>query len=266
MSGIFFVEPGYVPGPVNPITGRNYEHGWICLRLTDEAEYEVFCSGRELYCAAISKQNPGWKYRVMDFVEYSLGQGKDVIFSGERADYEAARKAYAGHHHKDRTLRPHEMRVLVHSATPDGYPSIVRMGALKSRKLLIQEGVISEKKPSIGRKLCAAEDFEDYVMLSQNGVDGELVIASKQLGRIESSPDVPYRPGARFYFDAEAIALDGLLVRDGLHLKVERKLPLAAYLLWTATPENVDPAETEWTPGKFAEKADKSFEAWFGEV
>ena len=75
-----------------------------------------------------------------------------------------------------------------------------------------------------------------------------------------------YRPGARFYFDAEAIALDGLLVRDGLHVKVERRLPLAAYLLWTATPENVDPDETEWTPKKFAEKADKSFEAWFGEV
>ena len=143
MSGIFFVEPGYVPGPVNPITGKHYEHGWICLRLTNEAEYEVFCSGRELYCAAISKQNPGWKYRVMDFVEYSLAQGKDVIVSGERADYAAARKAYAGHHHKDRSLRPHETRVMVHSATPDGYPSIVRMGALKSRRLLIQEGVIA---------------------------------------------------------------------------------------------------------------------------
>ena len=126
--------------------------------------------------------------------------------------------------------------------------------------------MISEKKPSIGRKLCAPEDFEDYVMLSQNGVDGELVVASKQLGRIESNPDVPYKPGARFYFDAEAIALDGLLVRDGLHLKVEKKLPLAAYLLWTATPENVDPDETEWTPAKFARKADQSFEAWFGEV
>lgn len=266
MSGIFFVEPGHVPGPVNPVTGGTYEHGWICLRLTDEAEYEVFCEGRELYVAAISKQNPGWKYRVMDFVEYALKQGKDVLFSGDRADYEAARKAYAGHRHKDRTLRPHEMRVMVHSATPEGYQSIVRMGALKSRRLLIDEGVISEKKPSIGRKLCAPEDFEDYVMLSEIGVDGELVVASKQLGRIVNNPDVPYQPGARFYFDAEALALDGLLVRDGLHLKVERKLPLAAYLLWTATPENVDPNEKNWTPRSFAERANKSFEAWFGEV
>lgn len=266
MSGIFFVEPGYVPGPVNPVTGGSYEHGWICLRLTDEAEYEVFCSGRELYCAAISKRHPGWKYRVMDFVEYSLEQGKDVLFSGKREDYEEARRIYAGHHHKDRKLRPHEIRVLVHSATPEGYPSIVRMGALKSRKLLIQEGVISESKPSIGRKLCAPEDFEDYVMLCDDSVSGEIVVASKQLGRIEPSTFVQYRPGARFYFDAEALALDGLLVRDGLHIKVEKKIPLAAYLLWTATPENVDPNEKHWTPRTFAERADKSFEAWFGEV
>ena len=266
MSGIFFVEPGHVPGPVNPITGKNYEHGWICLRLTDEAEYEVFCSGRELYCAAISKRNPGWKYRVMDFVEYSLAQGKDVLFSGERADYEAARREYAGHHHKDRSLRPHEIRVLVHSATPDGYPSIVRLGALKSIKLLIEEGIISETKPSIGRKLCAPEDFEDYVMLCDDSISGEIVVASKQLGRIEPSPFVKYQPGARFYFDAEALALDGLLIRDGLHIKVPRKLPLAAYLLWTATPENVDPNEKNWTPRTFAERADQSFEAWFGEV
>lgn len=266
MSGIFFVEPGYVPGPVNPVTGGNYEHGWICLRLTEESEYEVFCSGRELYCAAISKNHPGWKYRVMDFVEYSLEQGKDVIFSGKREDYEAARKAYAGHHHKDRYLRPHEIRVLVHSATPDGYPSIVQMGALKSRKLLIQEGVISEKKPSIGRMLCAPEDFEDYVMLCDDSISGEIVVSSKQQGHIEPSSFVSYRPGARFYFDAEAIALDGLLIRDGLHVKVKRKLPLAAYLLWTATPENVDPNEKNWTPRTFAERADRSFEAWFGEV
>ncbi len=266
MSGIYFVEPDYVPGPVNPVTGGAYENGWICLRLTDEAEYEVFCEGRELYVAAISKQNPGWKYRVMDFVEYSLGQGKDVLFAGLREDYEAARRVYAGHHHKDRRLRPHELRVMVHSATPDGYPSIVRMGALKSRRMLIEEGVIQESKPSIGRKLCAPEDFEDYVMLSQNSTDGEIVVASKQLGRIDPNPDVIYRPGARFYFDAEAMALDGLLIRDGLHVKVKHKLPLAAYLLWTATPENVNPHETEWTPRKFATQADKSFEAWFGEV
>lgn len=266
MSGIFFVDSSYVPGPINPVNGRRYEQGWICLRLTDEAEYEVFCGGRELYCAAISKRNPGWKYRVMDFVEYSLKQGKDVIFSGDRADYEEARREYAGHCHKDRFLRRHEVRVMVHSATPEGYFSIVRMGALKSRKLLIEEGIISSEKPSIGRKLCAPEDFEDYVMLSQGGWDGELVVASKQLGRLEANPQVTYRPGARFYFDAEAIALDGLLVRDGLHVKTERQLPLAAYLLWTATPENVDPYENEWTPKKFVEKADRSFEAWFGEV
>ena len=47
--------------------------------------------------------------------------------------------------------------------------------------------------------------------------------------------NAPYPSGARLYFDAQKMAADGLLVRDGNHLKVKNQLPLQPYLLWTAT-------------------------------
>ncbi len=43
--------------------------------------------------------------------------------------------------------------------------------------------------------------------------------------------------GVRLYFDAAKIAKDGLLVRDGAHLKVTDTLPIDKYLIWTDTPD-----------------------------
>ena len=71
--------------------------------------------------------------------------------------------------------------------------------------------------------------------------------------------DAEYRTGARLYFDAEKIARDGLLVRDGCHLKVRDALLLEPYLLWAATWETVGLASQISTPKRFAEEADRQF-------
>lgn len=56
---------------------------------------------------------------------------------------------------------------------------------------------------------------------------------------------------------------DGLLTRDGAHLKVRDSLEIKKYLLWTATSVIVGlPDET--TPFEFGTKSDEMFERKFG--
>ena len=68
-----------------------------------------------------------------------------------------------------------------------------------------------------------------------------------------------YRPGVRLYFDASAIACDGLLVRDGGHYKVRDQLYLK-YALYCATLDNVDMQGKPITPSNFAYRADETFD------
>jgi hypothetical protein len=53
-----------------------------------------------------------------------------------------------------------------------------------------------------------------------------------------------------------------LLVRDGAHLKVNTKLPLENYLIWSDTPDVLGISD-ETTPRIFAEKADRKLEELF---
>lgn len=72
-----------------------------------------------------------------------------------------------------------------------------------------------------------------------------------------------YTPGGRFYFDAKRIAEDGLLVRDGAHIKVRDTLEINKYILWIATPKIVGITD-ETTPFEFGTKSDEMFEHKFG--
>ena len=74
--------------------------------------------------------------------------------------------------------------------------------------------------------------------------------------------DAPYTAGARFYFDAEKIAKDGLLVRDGAHVKVRDRLDVNKYFLLVVTPDFLGISENT-TPRIFAEKADAVFHEKF---
>ena len=68
-----------------------------------------------------------------------------------------------------------------------------------------------------------------------------------------------YSTGARLYFDAARIAKDGLLVRDGCHIKVKDMLPLEPYLIWSATWETAGLESQVSSPEVFASKADSRF-------
>lgn len=123
-------------------------------------------------------------------------------------------------------------------------------------------GTVKEERP-IGDLLSDPPDYSDYIMSSHGGAYAELVVASKQRSIMEMDIDVPYIAGARFYFDGEKIAEDGLLVRGGAHLKVKDGLRIDKYILWIAKPDALDISE-HTTPRIFAEKADLEFYRKFG--
>ena len=135
-------------------------------------------------------------------------------------EYKEVQRYYVGHSHNEKSLRDYEPKILVHSTSMENWIQIQKDGMLKSWNRLN----ITNKEP-IGKQLGDPVHFSDYIMFG-GGVSGEIVVNSKQSGKIVMDIDAEYRTGARLYFDAEKIAKDGLLVRDGAHVKVKECLPL----------------------------------------
>ena len=244
----------YLPADFDP-SGGVYGDDWILLRVTEEDDYSVWTGKAcpDLFQLVVSKRAERWELRVMDFLEYEGALKRYIMVAAELADLAQAERAYQGHHHREACLRTDESPILVHTTDAAAYQGIVRDGCVKSWNRL-HTGM---DKP-IGALLGDPPDYRDYVMLGQGGYHQELVVLSRQVGRIVMDAETSYRPGARLYFDAAAIAADGLLVRDGAHVKVRDALPLEPYLLKAVTPETVGLTEVT-TPRAFAEKADAMF-------
>lgn len=263
MGTIHFVNEKFVPNQINPITREPYDTNWIFLELTDDSSFYMFSGGNDfVFRLAISKKCADWQYRVFDFIEYELSYGKNVILSISKNDYEEAKRIYEDHSFKDDFLRDYEKRILVHSTTLSGFKSILQDRALKSWNILKKEGKTNEPEP-IGKFLGDHDEYSDYIMFTHGGVTGEIIVNSKQEGRITMNKNEEYVAGARLYFDAELIAKDSLLVRDGAHIKVKNILPLEKYLMWYATIDNIDMQGLKITPFNFAMMSDKHFEGLF---
>ncbi len=247
---------------INPITGYEYDDSWIILMLTDSLDYQQM-SGSSDGCAYTIKmsrsQCKNWKMAVGDFMGFCEAHRKNAILVIREAELKAVKKHYEGHSYNEPLLRESEPSILVHSTPLDSWEQIKRDGMLKSWNVLKTEKVIHEERP-IGIRLGDPVDFSDYIMFG-GGVTGEIVVNSKQQGKIVMDTDAEYLTGARLYFDAKRMAQDGLLVRDGCHLKVKDRLPLEPYLIWAATWETVGLASQVSTPKVFAERADRQFES-----
>jgi hypothetical protein len=135
-------------------------------------------------------------------------------------------------------------------------------GELKCWNILRSEQTDWEEKP-IGAVFGDPVNYSNYMMFGTGGFYQEIIPLSKQKGRIDMDVDGFYTAGARLYFNAEQVANDGLLIRDGVHVKIKGRLPLNPYLIWTATPEILGISELT-TPRIFAETADRLFTEKFG--
>jgi hypothetical protein len=262
--GLYFTDSSFNELQLNPFNhNKRYDCGWIMLKLLDSASFKQYTGGgtNGIFQLIITKKNIDWEYRIFDFIQYEMACGHNIILAVNQEDYETAQKTYARHSYMDNFLRFYEKKILVHTTTKESYQAIKLDCCLKSWNILQQEKALNEDKP-IGALLGDPMNYSDYIMFSNGGYSAERVISSKQKGYIEMDVDKPYTAGARLYFDCGKIAQDGLLVRDGAHLKVKQCLPLEEYLLWAATPGELGISE-ETTPRIFAEKADIMFEEMF---
>jgi len=234
------------------------------FKLLESADFKYFTGGGadEIFRLIVTKENIDWPYRLYDFIQYESSQNKSIIIAADKEDIEYARHVYENHSYIDKFLRSYEQRVLVHTTTKENYTAIMQDGCLKSWNILKNYGTLSDEKP-IGHLLGDPPNYSNYIMFSHGGISTELVVSSKQKNRLEMDIDTPYVAGARFYFDAQKIAKDGLLIRDGAHLKVKDSLQIDKYILWVARP-NVLGIPEYTTPRIFAQKADTEFSERFG--
>lgn len=247
---------------INPVTRQGYDGLWTILMLTESPDYQQFCGSTNdcAYTIKISRrQYEKWEMAVGDFIDFCEANKKNAILVMSETDFSAVKRQYRGHSYNEPLLREYEPSVLVHSTSMNSWKRIQDDGMLKSWNILKSEKAIDEDQP-IGSQLGDPADFSDYIMFG-GGVTGEIVVNSKQQGKIVMDTNAKYLTGARLYFDAKRMAQDGLLVRDGCHLKVKDKLPLEPYLIWTATWETVGIASQVSTPGIFADQADKRFQS-----
>lgn len=262
---IYRTKENFIENNINPFTNMPYDSSWIIYQLTDSIDYQMINGGRDngVYTLKVSKQYPHWKMSVFDFIQFQEACNRNIILSISDEDFNAAKFYYGNHDYNDAFLRNYESDVLVHSTTLENWKKIENDGCLRSWNVLKKDNAAFEIQP-IGKLLGDPDDFCDYIMFSNGGISGEIVVLSKQMGKIMMDQDLEYQPGARLYFDMQKIAKDGLLVRDGCHLKVKDILPLSPYLIWVATWESVGLKSSLSTPKEFTELSNSTFNKLFG--
>ncbi|WP_346913211.1 hypothetical protein [Clostridium sp.] len=264
---IYITEPGFEPKHINPFTEERYTNDWIVFCLTNSKNYEI-TNGRGdsyVHTLKVSKKCTQWEFNLMDFIEYENSYCKNMILSVNEEDLIKAKEVYENHHYNEAFLRGDEPKVLIHSTTIENWEKIKRDGYLKSWNMLKREED-NYKDKLIGKLLGDPKDYSDYIMFSRGNVSSEIVALSRENNKIIMDENMKYKTGARLYFDIEKIANDGLLVRDGCHLKVKDMLSLDKYLIWTATWENLNLESEYSTPENFTRIANEIFNSLFGDA
>ncbi len=230
----------------------------IRCKLTDTKDYNSFCSlENSIYTVKISKQYKYWYYDLCDMMGFYHDSDVELILDISDSDIELAKSLYGNHCFDEKALRDYETAVMVHTTTLESYNKIMADGAIRCWNALKQQSKDFEDKP-IGSLLGDIKDFSNYVMLSPITVNNEIIVASKQKNCIDVNPNQTYKAGCRFYLDAKKLACNGLLLRDGQHIKVKSEIPLDKYMIWYSTAERMGlPIIT--TPSDFFELSNKEF-------
>ncbi len=228
-----------------------------CL-LTNSKEYKQFnCFKKGIYTLKISKEYDYWFYDLCDFIDFYTDTDIEEVLEISKTNLALARNLYGNHKYNECILRDYEPKVLVHSTTKENAQSILADKQIKSWNMLKAEKANWERKP-IGMLLGDIEDFSNYVMLSGVDYNNEIITASKVNGKIDMDVNQSYIAGARYYLDAKKLAIDGLLLRDGAHIKVKNSIDLNKYMIWYATPEKIGLQELI-TPKEFFDKSNYIF-------
>ena len=258
VTNVIYRVDNFIENNINPITKSEYDSSWLVLVLTSDIDAAMIVGANNgcAYSMKISKQlHDDWKMAIGDFIGYCDANNLNGILAITEDEYNDVQSYYTGHSNNETFLRHYEPKILVHSTSMENWIQIQKDGMLKSWNRLS----ITNKEP-IGKQLGDPVHFSDYIMFG-GGVCGEIVVNSKQSDEIVMDIDSEYKTGARLYFDAKKIAQDGLVVRDGAHVKVKDCLPLEPYLIWVATWDNVGLESPISTPRIFAKLSDEKFKS-----
>lgn len=257
---VYFVEKLDLNSKINPVTGKEYPRDGTIVVLENSDTPDMICGKGEngIYTVRMATGNKNWKMTVGDFIDYAGKENLEAVVCIPDERLDQVKKTYQGHCYNERRLRTYEPHFLIHSTTYENGKKILAEGYLKSWNQLRQEGRISEEVP-FGSSLGDPNYFSDYIMFSQGAVSSEIVVMSKQAGTIIMDGNSKYKTGIRFYLDAGMMAEDGILLRDGIHIKVKHELPLEKYLLWWADWQRAGLQGPISTPLEFTKRANAIF-------
>lgn len=246
---------------VNPVTGMEYSEDWTIFLLEETESSDVISGKNEngIYTIRVGTGNKNWQMIVGDFISYINAEKLESVMCISEKRLIQAEQVYDGHCYNEKCIREYEPDFLIHSTTFENGERIFADGFLKSWNWLKRENQILEKAP-IGRCLGDPDYFSDYIMFSTGEMSSEIVVMSKQIGEIVMDMKHEYNTGIRFYFDAKKMAEDGILVRDGLHVKVADKMPIKPYLLWWADWKRAGLKSGISSPEEFTNRANEMFE------
>lgn len=182
-------------------------------------------SGRSktgVWCVGITEDY----YQVANFINYENTHNRNVTIWSE--NYEVALRVFQ--QLKEYGVRMHKnldnYELLCHSTLIENFKNILKDKSLLSYKELVSEGKIIN---TVRFQLKEPEDFLDYIdFCSCESISSEIVVASRQFGKINDSSDIRYKPGVRIYFKSDKLQkVDGGCF-DGLHtFMVYKRLPLS---------------------------------------
>lgn len=181
-------------------------------------------SGRSkfgIWCAGI----PNKLTRIINFLNYEKTYKRRVMLWCE--DKEVVHRIIEKINYEDirQIIDLEDKELLCHSTALENIDNILKDNGLLSYKELVKLNRVVKTERFVLRE---PEDFLDYVDLcDKNSMSSEIVVASRQFGKIKDDLDFQYNPGVRMYFSVEKLKnLKGACV-DGLHtFSVKNKLPL----------------------------------------
>ncbi len=169
--------------------------------------------------------------RVYMFLKYENSNNRKVIIWSENMDkalnmYKSINEELAINKTIDNLLLC-DSKYLCHSTCIENFYSILKDGALLSYSEQIR---LNRTINTVRHELKEPEDYFDYIDLCiDSSISSEIVVASRQFGKINDDSDIKYKPGVRTYFHIDEIKNVNGICCDGLHaLKVYKKLPLNA--------------------------------------
>lgn len=179
-------------------------------------------SSTGVWCVGITEDY----YQVANFIYYENTHNRSVIIWSE--NYDIALRVF-------RQLEEYGVRMyknlnnytfLCHSTPIENFKNILKDKSLLSYKELMSEG---KQINTVRFELKEPEDFLDYIdFCSCESISSEIVVASRQFGKINDSSDIRYKPGVRIYFKSDKLQEAEGACFDGYHtFIVYKKLPLS---------------------------------------